>query len=152
IKVRIWHQYCPTKNVRKIFCDPVLIREVAEPGSDVRCGVNLICRPSREVASLILDLQNRLRHPEPDQYYYPLTDLHLTVFEICHSLNCKEAEAIADTMASQSHVWLKDVRPFKLQAAVMAFDERACALTFEATDTLGPLRAFLRDKACDLGI
>ena len=138
--------------MREVFCDPALIRELAEPGSDVRCGVNLICRPPREVTSLILELQNQLRRTEPDQYYYPPTDLHLTVFEICHSLDWKEAGNIAEAMDSESGVWLKDMRRFELRTPVMGFDEVACALRFEADSLLVSLRACIGERVSNFGI
>src|SRR5207302_8772154 len=89
---------------------------------------------------------------EPDQYYYPSPDLHLTVFEICHSLYWEEAAAIAETMASEPGVWLKGTWPFELRAPVMTFDERGCGLSFDADHLLVSLRAFIGNRVSHLGI
>jgi len=68
-----------------VMCDEALIRELNFPGSDTRCGVNVICRPSEQVVAAITSIQDGLRAREPKQYYYPAADLHLTVSEIIHS-------------------------------------------------------------------
>ena len=79
-----------------VFCDPVLIRELAEPGSDGRHGVNFVARPPREIIREIARIHAVLRRVEPSQYYYPLPDLHLTVFEISHGLKSEEAAFVAE--------------------------------------------------------
>src|SRR4051812_24563074 len=54
-------------SVHGAVSDATLIQELAMPGSDVRHGVNLICRPSTDVSDLILSTQKCLRELEPDQ-------------------------------------------------------------------------------------
>lgn len=49
---------------------------------DPRKGITLLARPEASVIAKIQELQNHLRELEPDQYYYPATDLHLTVLSI----------------------------------------------------------------------
>src|SRR5215207_6239106 len=65
--------------------DKILVQELNRPHTDMRCGVNLICRPTIDVVQYIVSIQEYLRIFEPDQYYYPPSDLHLTLLEICHS-------------------------------------------------------------------
>ena len=49
---------------------------------DNRRGVTLLARPGRELLDQIILLQNELRQIEPDQYYQPIKDLHLTILSI----------------------------------------------------------------------
>jgi len=138
--------------VRNVICDPILIRELEVPGSDVRCGVNLICRPSQELAALAAALQRKLRSIEPNQYYYPTADLHLTVFEISHSLDPQQAAGTGERMASRSDAWSKGLESFQLRSPRTSFDERGCALRFEDDERFGGLRRNLSDKLSAIGI
>lgn len=78
-----------------IQVDPILALEIAQPGSDGRYGMNLIARPPDYIAAKVLDLRDRLARQEPDQYFYPLDDLHLTLLEISHSQTAVQAQALA---------------------------------------------------------
>jgi hypothetical protein len=72
--------------------DDILRRELQAPGFDRRCGVNLICRPPREIIHCVGGIQACLAAVEPDQYYYPAGDLHLTLFEISHGEPLEDVE------------------------------------------------------------
>jgi hypothetical protein len=138
--------------VRDVICDPVLIQEMQTPGSDVRCGVNLICRPPKEVVALILESQKKLRQLEPDQYYYPVPDLHLTLLEVAHDLEFKDSSLIGELMASRPDVWLDGLRAFTLRSPRMDFDERSCVLRFETDQQLASLRALGANRVSSLGV
>ncbi|OON67424.1 2'-5' RNA ligase family protein [Hymenobacter sp. CRA2] len=46
---------------------------------DARRGLTLIARPDAALQAAVQELLAELRALEPEQYYYPLTDLHVTV-------------------------------------------------------------------------
>ncbi|UXX80098.1 AKAP7 2'5' RNA ligase-like domain-containing protein [Reichenbachiella carrageenanivorans] len=50
--------------------------------ADERRGITLLARPSTQLSAQIVDFQNKLKQEEPCQYYYPTSDLHLTVLSI----------------------------------------------------------------------
>lgn len=50
--------------------------------TDTRHGLTLLIRPSDTVKAAWLDLRSRLEAIEPDQYYYPVSDLHVTVMAV----------------------------------------------------------------------
>jgi hypothetical protein len=77
-----------------VVIDDTLVKELAESGSDVRYGVNLVCCPKREIVEQVTAIQERLFGFEPAQYYYPPQDLHLTLVEIRHSRSEKDAAAV----------------------------------------------------------
>jgi 2'-5' RNA ligase len=138
--------------VRGVICDPILIRELDKAGSDLRCGVNLICRPPNDFSALIFELQNKLKQIEPDQYYYPLTDLHLTLFEVAHSLKPDAAALIGEMMASRPEAWLTGLHSFTLHSPRMAYDERGCLLRFESDEQFTSLRCLISTRVSVLGI
>ena len=54
---------------------------------DMRRGITLLARPSERVRTAVENLLHDLRTTEPQQYYYPNTDIHLTVLSI---ISCYE--------------------------------------------------------------
>ena len=117
--------------------DGILVRELAEPGSDQRFGVNLVCRPSRAVRSAVEVVQGHLRQLEPDQYYCPLPDLHMTLVEICHSQTLRTARNIASVLREiEYRKWLPD-HSVRLDSPSLVSDNSGCALRFAQPD--GPL-------------
>lgn len=138
--------------MRDVVCDPILIRELDKAGSDLRCGVNLICRPPNDVSAFIFDLQNELRAIEPDQYYYPLPDLHLTLFEIAHSLKPDAAAQIGEMMASRPDVWLTGLCSFTLRSPRMVYNEHSCLVRFESDEQFTSLRGLISTRTSMLGV
>ena len=49
---------------------------------DTRRGITLLARPPVAVTEAITALLGELQHREPTQYYYPATDLHLTILSL----------------------------------------------------------------------
>ncbi|MEX2477867.1 MAG: hypothetical protein WD357_05490 [Gracilimonas sp.] len=50
--------------------------------SDDRYGLTLLIRPSLEVRLKITEMLNDLKPYAPDQYYYPVSDMHITALSI----------------------------------------------------------------------
>jgi hypothetical protein len=114
--------------------DATLIQELRTPGSDQRYGVNLIVRPPPPVIGYIESLQKRLRVREPDQYFYPAGDLHLTLVEICSSRPQAEIELLAAAVAQALPQLLQAMPRALLVHSLLGYDQRACALHFLPTD------------------
>ncbi len=121
--------------------DSVLIGELITPGTDTRYGVNLICRPPQLITDHILTLEKYLREAEPDQYYYPQSDLHLTLLEICHSRNAEEAQRVARAVRANANKLFADLPAIKMGLPVLAFDQTGCILSFA---TAGPELSLFR--------
>lgn len=114
--------------------DSVLLAELARPGTDQRCGVNLVCRPTGDVASYIKEIQRKLSKLEPTQYYYPSSDLHLTLLELCHSRKPEEATQIATQTERFLNEILTGIGSATVDNPILGFDERGCALNFIPVD------------------
>ncbi|TDP02117.1 2'-5' RNA ligase family protein [Flavobacterium sp. 245] len=55
--------------------------------SDSRFGITLLIRPSDEIKANMQHFINELKKAEPEQYYYPDSDIHITVMSI---ISCSE--------------------------------------------------------------
>jgi len=82
---------------------------------DSRYGVTLLARPSVQVKQHIQHSLSELMQLEPEQYYYPAPDLHLTVLSL---ISCYAGFALSqiDTAAYVELMQqiLKNTRPFRL--------------------------------------
>ena len=135
-----------------VICDEALIHELNFPGSDTRCGVNLICRPSEQVIAAITSIQDP-KSERAKQYYYPAADLHVTVSEIIHSRTYGEAAEIGERLAEEAWNALGDFPAFDLNATRAVFDERAGRLELQSKDgRLHQIRQRIHDVATDTGI
>lgn len=61
--------------------------------NDTRYGITLLARPSPEVNEQILSTLDEIRPIAPDQYYYPESDIHLTVLSI---ISCQPNFSLSD--------------------------------------------------------
>ncbi|UWY27951.1 AKAP7 2'5' RNA ligase-like domain-containing protein [Flavobacterium sp. TR2] len=55
--------------------------------SDSRFGITLLIRPNDEIIANIQTFINELKKAEPEQYFYPDSDIHITVMSI---ISCSE--------------------------------------------------------------
>jgi len=133
--------------------DAVLAGELREPGSDRRFGVALVCRPNREIREQIAAIRLRLMEHEPDQYYYPPQDLHLTLVEICHSRTEEEADRTAAAVRELPSDWLRSQPAVALDAPTLAYGSRGAALNFLPCDGgLQQLRSAIREELTGNGV
>lgn len=133
--------------------DRMLVQELDSPHTDMRCGVNIICRPSTDVVQYILSIQEYLRVSEPDQYYYPPSDLHLTLVEICHSRTPEDALRIAGVVGPEIRRLAAITSLPKVDSPMLVFDSHAVALNFLPTDeALQNARQSIREGLVNIGI
>ena len=93
--------------------DYTLDTKINDP-SDKRFGITLLIRPSEEIKANIQLLLDELKKVEPNQYYYPASDIHITVMSI---ISCYEGFAL-DKISSSDYIEiveksLVDVNKFK---------------------------------------
>jgi 2'-5' RNA ligase len=136
-----------------VIIDTTLADELSNPGSDQRCGVNLICRPSPEVTALASSIQRELKRLEPDQYYYEESALHLTLVEACHSKSFIEARKIAEQLGNGMEGILASLSAPRIASSNLGIDPRGCALMFSPVDGgLDRVRGLLTERLHKLGI
>lgn len=72
--------------VRKIQSDEYEPDELIDAPVDNRFGITLLIRPDKKIKMKIQKLLNQFKQIEPLQYYYPSSDIHITIMSIilCH--------------------------------------------------------------------
>jgi hypothetical protein len=133
--------------------DSLLRQELAAAGADQRYGVNLIVRPPLPVITYIHTVQERLRAQEPDQYFYPSNDLHLTLLELCSSRSQCEAEILAAFLVKLLPQMVQTAPRALLVRPLLSYDRRACAVNFLLVDhTLQALRGHFIAQLTSQGV
>ena len=98
--------------------DPLL-----DLGQDTRRGITLVARLSAGVAANIAAVLADFHQSDPDQYYYPISDIHLTVLSIisCYpgfalnGIKVEDYQRTAGAIARQAAPF--DIRFFGLTAS-----------------------------------
>lgn len=75
------------ESINKISSDKYEIDNLIDSKSDQRFGITLLARPSNEVNGEIQKFLDELKKVEPNQYYYPNSDIHITIMSI---ISCYE--------------------------------------------------------------
>ena len=73
--------------IANILSDHYDIDDLIDSDSDNRYGITLLIRPSIEVKENLQKFLGELKQVEPDQYYYPNSDIHITLMSI---ISCYE--------------------------------------------------------------
>lgn len=76
-----------TDSIAKIRDKGVVTDELLDDASDDRRGITLLVRPDDSVKERILLCLEMLKEAEPEQYYYPTSDMHITLLSVisCYS-------------------------------------------------------------------
>jgi 2'-5' RNA ligase len=114
--------------------------------NDNRFGITLLFRPGQEVKDKTEAFLQELRQLEPEQYYYPVSDMHVTVMSVisCHAGFSLGSINLAEYIAVLQEC-LADIKPFKVDfAGITASPSCVMVQGFPATDQLNELRNKLR--------
>lgn len=139
----LWKQTLPKFKRAQFEFDPLI-----NAAEDTRYGVTLLARPSDEVKQNILKPLDKIKSVAPNQYYYPDSDLHLTVLSIisCYAgFTLDEIDPLEyrDLISSA----IDSVSPFRIQFKGLTASP-SCILVqgFPENDQLNKLRNNLRNK------
>lgn len=70
------------ESIIKISSDNYEIDDLIDSNQDDRFGITLLIRPSIEIKEKIQKFIKEIEEIEPNQYYYPNSDIHITVMSI----------------------------------------------------------------------
>jgi 2'-5' RNA ligase len=127
----------------KYTLDP-LIDDVA----DNRFGISLNIKPSKELCDNILTVQHEFKSLEPEQYYYPRTDLHITVIAI---VSCRAGFTIGDrdikTYSNIIESAIREIPPFRIACSgITASTGSVLMQGFPSGEELNQLRNEIRTR------
>jgi len=116
--------------------------------SDSRFGITLLLRPSEKIKTSIQLFLEKLKAIEPSQYYYPYSDIHITVMSI---ISCYEGFSL-DQIAVESYIEiiqksLADLDEIKIEfRGVTASNSAIMIQGFPSDESLNNLRNKLREN------
>jgi len=70
------------ESISKISSDNYEIDDLIDSNKDNRFGITLLIRPSIEIKEKIQKFIKEIKKIEPNQYFYPNSDIHITVMSI----------------------------------------------------------------------
>lgn len=135
-----------TKAITLLNTNAYTLDPLIESKTDKRFGITLVIRPSMMVKAEIQDFINTLKVLDPNQYYYPNSDIHITVMSI---ISCRDGFSLdqitVDDYVAVINKCLKNIGAFKVQfKGVTASDSCVMIQGFLESNTLNILRDNLR--------
>ncbi|SNC60461.1 2'-5' RNA ligase [Hymenobacter gelipurpurascens] len=115
---------------------------------DLRRGISLLARPTPALAAKIAIILADFQRLEPDQYYYPTSDIHLTILSIisCYSGFTLGTVAPAEYRSLVGDI-LHDIPPFSITFSGLTASPGGIMLQgFPQDSTLQHLRDQLRKR------
>lgn len=122
--------------------------------SDSRFGITLLARPNEKVNTEIQQFLDKLKAVDPSQYYYPNSDVHITVLSI---ISCYQGFSL-DKIAVEEYVKtiqksLIDLDEITIEfRGVTASDSAIMIQGFPTDESLNNLRNKLRENFKNLAL
>jgi 2'-5' RNA ligase len=137
-----------TQSVEQIRSEGVTTDSWLDAPHDDRRGITLLIRPDKVVKERILEGVNRLRETEPDQYYYPASDVHITLLSVISCYSGFQPEQIDLPLYIQLiHDSLKGEKSFSIRMqGITASPSGVMIQGFAEDDRLNELREKLRTR------
>lgn len=142
------------ESIEKIVTNTYQIDNQIDSLSDRRFGITLLIRPDSQTKKNIQDFLDELKQINPDQYYYPSSDIHITVLSIisCYDGFDLETISIPDYIAiiEKSLVGIQDTA-INFQG-ITASPSAIMLQGFTNSDSLDDLRNNLRTNFTNSGL
>ena len=140
---KLWNQSLQKFRSNKFQFDPLINSK-----DDNRYGITLLARPSKEVKQNISDILAEIKSVAPNQYYYPESDLHVTILSI---ISCYDGFSLNQIDESEYEkivqATVDSITPFEISFRGLTASP-SCILVqgFLSNDQLNILRSELREK------
>lgn len=146
----LWNASAPEVRAGRAALDPW----AGLKDGDHRRGVTLLARPSEAVTRELCALVDELRAMEPDQYYHPPADLHITVLSlISATVDYADRMHQVDGFRAAVTEALGGEPPFTVGGAGVTLSPAAVlAQGFPSDDGLERIRARLRESLAARGL
>lgn len=146
---KLWNSTKSKFEMGEFGIDPLLYDE-----NDKRYGVTLLIRPPQSVKDSISDFLDEVQNIEPELYFYPQSDMHLTVMSIISCYEGFELDQIdVNTHRDCIQKSLNGIKPFNLQMkGITAAPSAIMIQGFPKHDGLNVLRDSLRKHYQESGL
>ncbi|MFV5699157.1 2'-5' RNA ligase family protein [Flavobacterium sp. ZT3R17] len=84
-----------SESIEKIVTDTYQIDNQIDSFSDNRFGITLLIRPDSQTKKNIQGFLDELKQIDPEQYYYPNSDIHITILSIISCYDGFDLETIS---------------------------------------------------------
>lgn len=146
---KLWNQSLQKFRSNEFEFDPLINSD-----DDNRYGITLLARPSKKVKQNISNILDEIRSVAPNQYYYPDSDLHVTVLSIisCYAgFSLDQIDQVDYLKIVQSAI--DSIAPFEIRfRGVTASSSCMLIQGFPRGNQLNFLRNELREKFKDSGL
>lgn len=146
---KLWNQSLQKFRSNEFEFDPLINSD-----DDNRYGITLLARPSKEVKRNISNTLQEIQSVAPNQYYYPESDLHITILSIvsCYAgFSLDQVDLAAYEKVVQSAI--DSIHPFEVTFCGLTASP-SCILIqgFPKGDQLTILRNRLREQFSDASL
>lgn len=114
------------------------------PGRDTRMALALVIRISPNVCSLIEAYLHKLKTIEPDLYYYPARDLHITVLDLLRGVPDRTIPDNIDDYTRCIRECAKKISPFEIVFDGLTMSDNAVMIKGYYESALEDFRQELR--------
>ncbi|GLB49771.1 2'-5' RNA ligase family protein [Neptunitalea lumnitzerae] len=122
--------------------------------NDTRFGITLVIRPDQQTKNAIQSFLSEIIPLEPHQYYYPNSDIHITLLSVISCYNGFSLDNITiEDYTSIIEEGLNGIRPFKISfKGITASDSCIIVQGFPDDNSLNLIRDQLRSQFKNVSI
>lgn len=140
---KLYHETWP-----RLKADQYELDSLIDSVTDTRFGITLLIRPNDPLKAAIQGFLQQLHTIDPHQYYYPASDLHITVMSI---ISCYEGftleQIVVEDYVTLVQTSLEGLHPFEINFKGLTASPSCILLQgFWKDDTLNQLRENLRQE------
>ncbi|MFA8433559.1 MAG: 2'-5' RNA ligase family protein [Marinifilaceae bacterium] len=135
-------------SIKKIRSDSYQIDKLIDSNNDKRFGITLLLRPDSSVRAKIQKFLSEIRVIDPNQYFYPDSDLHVTVMSIITCYDGFELSQInVDNYVDTIQKSIRGLSRFTLEFKGLTVSP-SCLMVqgFLADDSLNQIRNNIRSE------
>ena len=120
--------------------------------NDNRMSLVLLIRISSEISNKIEKCISKLKNIEPDLYYYPKTDFHITVIDILKGEENREIPNNLNEYIECINNCIKEIKPFKIEFNGLTASDNAIMVKGYYEYELQKFRELLRKSLKEKGL
>lgn len=146
---RLWYD-----SITSVSRGSIVIDDKIDSPEDTRYGITLLTRPNSKILNLIEDFCKELRLIDPNQYYYPGSDIHMTISSI---ISCYEGFTLSK-IAKEDYIEIikkvcSDTPKLEIEYSGITLSTSAILIRgFPVGDSLQRLRNQLREAFLESGL
>lgn len=121
--------------------------------NDTRMGLTLLIRPDEEVKQNLQKAISEIKLVEPDQYYYPPSDFHITLFSLISAVpDFVYSDNQKENCIELTRYAVKNHGPFEIDMRGLILSDACLIASGFPQDTINEIRQAIRDNITDYGL